>query len=79
MLTQQNFAKVQPGMMMEEVRKMLGKPMKVTPFQLKKEVDYDWRYLEPPNTSKVFTVVFDPDYRVLRTMSVLDPEAEHNR
>jgi hypothetical protein len=27
----------------------------------------------------VFTVVFDPDYRVLRTMSVPDPETERNR
>lgn len=78
-LTPQNFAKVQSGMAMEEVRKMLGKPMKVTPFKLKNEVDYDWRYLEPPNTSMVFTVVFDSDYRVLRTMTVPDPEAERNR
>jgi hypothetical protein len=78
-LTPQNFAKVQPGMMMEDVRKMLGKPMKTTPFKLKNEVHYDWRYLEPPNTSMVFTVVFDPDYRVLRTMSVPDPETERNR
>ena len=78
-LTPQNFAKVQSGMAMEEVRKMLGKPMKVTPFKLKNEVDYDWRYLEPPNTSMVFTVVFDSDYRVLRTMTVPAPEAERNR
>lgn len=78
-LTPQNFAKVQPGMMMEEVRKMLGKPMKMTSFQRKNEVDYDWRYLEPPNTSMVFTVVFDPDYRVLRTLSVPDPAAAQNR
>ena len=33
-LTPENFAKVQPGMMMEDVRKMLGKPMKTTPFAL---------------------------------------------
>ena len=78
-LTPQNFAKIQPGMAMEEVRKMLGKPMKTTSFKLKNEVDYDWRYLEPPNTSMVFTVVFDPDYRVLRTLSVPDPAAEHSR
>ena len=32
-LNKENFAKVQPGMMMEDVRKMLGKPMKVTPFE----------------------------------------------
>ena len=78
-LTPQNFAKVQPGMAMEEVRKMLGKPMKTTSFPLKNEVDYDWRYLEPPNTSMVFTVVFNPDYRVLRTLSVPDPDSVHSR
>ena len=31
-LTPQNFARVLPGMSMEQVRKMLGKPMKVTPY-----------------------------------------------
>ena len=73
-LTPQNFAKVQPGMMMEEVRKMLGKPARITPFERKGEVAYDWRYLESPNTHMVFTVFFDRDYRVLRTGSVVDPE-----
>ena len=73
-LTPQNFAKVQPGMMMEEVRKMLGKPARITPFERQGEVAYDWRYLEPPNTHMVFTVFFDRDYRVLRTGSVVDPE-----
>ena len=73
-LTSQNFAKVQPGMMMEEVRKMLGKPARITPFERQGEVAYDWRYLESPNTHMVFTVFFDRDYRVLRTDSVVDPE-----
>lgn len=72
-LTPENFGKVRPGMMMEEVRRLLGKPMKVTPYDLKKEVDYDWRYLEPPNTSMIFTVTFSNDYRVLRTGSAPDP------
>lgn len=78
-LTPENFAKVQPGMMMEDVRKLLGKPMKITPYDLKREVVYDWRYLEPPNTSMVFSVVFNTDYRVLRTGSVLDPQAPENK
>jgi len=78
-LTPQNFAKVQPGMMMEEVRKMLGKPARITPFELKGEVAYDWRYLESPNTNMVFTVFFDRDYRVLRTGSVVDPDQSSTR
>ena len=73
-----NFAKVQPGMMMEDVRKMLGKPMKQTPYPLKNEIAWDWRYLEPPNTSMVFTVWFSPDYRVLRTSTTLDPDPAIN-
>jgi len=68
-LTPQNFARILPGMPMETVRKMLGKPMKVTPYALKRETHYDWRYLNPPNTPMIFTVVFDPDLRVLGTAS----------
>ena len=75
-LTPRNFALVQPGMVMEDVRKMLGKPMKITPYVLKKEVVYDWRYNEPPNTSMIFSVYFDNDLRVLRTGSMPDPELE---
>ena len=78
-LTPQNVAKVQPGMMMEEVRKMLGKPARITPFERQGEVAYDWRYLEPPNTHMVFTVFFDRDYRVLRTSSVVDPDQSSTR
>ncbi|RYF48157.1 MAG: outer membrane protein assembly factor BamE, partial [Comamonadaceae bacterium] len=70
-----NFAKVQPGMMMEDVRKLLGKPMKQTPYPLRNEIAWDWRYMEPPNTSMVFTVWFNPDYRVLRTSSAADAQA----
>ncbi len=69
-LTPQNFAKVLPGMSMEQVRKMLGKPMKVTPYALQRETHYDWRYLNPPSTPMIFTVVFDADLRVLGTGSV---------
>ena len=74
-----NFAKVQPGMAMEDVRKLLGKPMKKTPLPLKNEHAWDWRYMEPPATSMVFTVWFNADMRVLRTGSSPDPEAPENR
>lgn len=80
-LTPENFARVLPGMDMTEVRKMLGKPMKVTPYGLKGETHYDWRYLDGPNASdsKIFTVVFDRDLKVVSTGSVIDPELERNR
>lgn len=75
-LTPRTFAKVLPGMRMEQVRKMLGKPMKITPYSLKQETHYDWRYLSDPNTPRIFTAVFDPDLRVIRTGSVDDPKTE---
>ena len=68
-LTPQNFNAVLPGMSMERVRKMLGKPMKVTPFALSQQTHYDWRYLNPPNTAMIFTVVFNTDLRVVSTAS----------
>ena len=74
-LTPANFAKVQPGMMMEEVRKLLGKPGKVVPYELKKETYYNWRYLaDQNNTSMIFSVVMSGDMKVLRTETGLDPE-----
>jgi hypothetical protein len=78
-LNPRTFAQVQPGMSMEQVRRLLGKPMKTTPYALKNEIAWDWRYLEPPNTSMVFTVWFDPTYHVLRTSTAPDPEATENR
>ena len=71
-LAPQNFAKVLPGMPMETVRKMLGKPMKVTPYALSQTTHYDWRYLNPPTTAMIFSVVFDRDLRVVSTGSVIE-------
>ena len=80
-LNPRTFAQVQPGMMMEDVRRMLGKPMKITQYALKRETHYDWRYFENPGVgeSQVFTVVFDADLKVVRTMSVRDPDLDRNR
>jgi Domain of unknown function (DUF4309) len=78
-LTPANFAKVQPGMMMENVRKMLGKPAKVITYDLKKETYYNWRYLtDQNNTSMIFSAVMDSNLRVLRTETGLDPEDARN-
>ena len=78
-LTQANFAKVQPGMMMEEVRKLLGKPGKVVPYEIKRETYYNWRYLaDQNNTSMIFSVVMDSNLKVLRTETGLDPEDPKN-
>lgn len=71
-LSPQTFTQVLPGMSMETVRKMLGKPMKITPYPLKRQLHYDWRYLNPPSTAMIFTVVFDADLRVVNTASYLE-------
>lgn len=75
-LTPQNFAKIEPGMMMEDVRKMLGKPAKTMTFALKQETHYDWRWVQQPMQPKLFTVVFNRDMRVVSTGSIDDPQAE---
>lgn len=80
-LNERTFAQIQPGMPMEAVRRMLGKPMKITTYALKQETHYDWRWRNGPNESdsQVFTVVFNPDLRVVSTMSVRDPDLERDR
>jgi outer membrane protein assembly factor BamE (lipoprotein component of BamABCDE complex) len=77
-LTPENFAKVRPGMPMEDVRRLLGKPMKITPYELRRETEWDWRFLQPPNSSMVFTVTFNADQYVLRTATAPDPQAPEN-
>jgi hypothetical protein len=68
-LTARNFASIEQGMMMEDVRKILGKPAKTSYFSLKKQTHYDWRWLEAPNQPKMFTVIFDADLRVVSSAS----------
>ncbi|HPK31884.1 MAG: outer membrane protein assembly factor BamE [Ottowia sp.] len=67
-LNPHNFARVQPGMTMEQVRQMLGKPARQVPYKLKNEIDWSWRFLDTAaNEKKMFFVTFSPDYRVIRT------------
>ena len=66
------FEQVRPGMTQQDVRRMLGKPATRTPYDLKRETDWDGRYVEPPTTEMLFTVTFDPDGRVLRTSRTLE-------
>ena len=71
-----NFEKVRPGMRMEDVRRMLGRPAAQQDFPLRNESAWDWRWMQPPNTSMLFTVWFDRDWRVVRSETRPDPEAE---
>ena len=68
-LSPQIFKLVLPGMRVEQVRKLLGKPMKITPYALKQQTEYDWRYAGSPTAPHIFTTVFDADLRVVSTGS----------
>ena len=68
-LTPQNFEKILPGMTQEQVRRMLGKPSKMVPYELKKEIEWDWNWIDPPTRKMLFTVVFGPDLLVNKSYS----------
>ncbi|MDA7416669.1 outer membrane protein assembly factor BamE [Xenophilus arseniciresistens] len=70
------FARVQPGMPMEELRKLLGRPAKVTPYALKRETEWEWRWVQAPNSDMVFTAVLNEQQYVVRSGSTPDRRAE---
>jgi hypothetical protein len=78
-LTPENFARVVPGMRLDEVRRMLGKPAKVTPYALKRETHVDWRFASDAQVPQMFTVVHGADQVVLRTETGPDPDAPETR
>jgi hypothetical protein len=77
-LTPENFAKVQPGMAMEDLRKLLGKPARRTPYPLKNETAWEWRWVQPPNSPMVFVATLDDDQRVVSAGSSPDRSTEAN-
>ncbi|VTU20577.1 hypothetical protein H6CHR_01414 [Variovorax sp. PBL-H6] len=77
-LTPENFARVQPGMAMEDLRKLLGKPARRMPYPLKKQTEWEWRWVQPPNSPMVFTATLNDDQRVVSAGSSPDRSAEAN-
>jgi hypothetical protein len=71
LLNADNLARVKPGLTQNEVRTLLGRPMKMVPYALKNEEVWDWRF-RPQNESKIFSVTFGPDKRVLATLVMDD-------
>ena len=65
------FAKVRPGMDQQEIRRLLGQPAKRASYPLKNEAEWDWNWIDPPNTKMLFTVVFDAQGRVVRSGSTV--------
>jgi len=75
-----NFGRVQPGMRMEDVRKLLGKPARVTPYPLKREMTYEWRYIETPNQQMAFVVDFDDASMTVKQAATMpDPNSPDAR
>ena len=77
-LTPENFAKVNAGMGMEDLRRLLGKPARRTPYPLRNETEWEWRWMQPPNSPMVFIAVLDADQRVVRSGSSTDRSVEAN-
>ncbi|VTU21722.1 SmpA / OmlA family protein [Variovorax sp. PBL-E5] len=77
-LTPENFARVQPGMTAQALRRLLGKPARRTPYPLKNETEWEWRWMQPPNSPMVFTAVLGEDQHVLRSGSSPDRGTEAN-
>ena len=65
-------------MALDEVRRRLGRPAKITPYALSGETHHDWRFLEPPQERKMFTVISTDGRTVARTQVGPDMDApEH--
>ena len=77
-LTPENFAKVNAGMGMEDLRRLLGKPARRTPYPLRNETEWEWRWMQPPSSPMVFIAVLDADQRVVRSGSSTDRSVEAN-
>ncbi len=68
-----NFARIGPGTEKTQVRRFLGLPAKTQFFKLKNEEVWDWRYVDGQE-SRIFSVTFDADGKVVSTGTMLDPK-----
>jgi hypothetical protein len=68
-LSARYFAMVQPGMTQPQVRDLLGRPAKRTPYRLSQTEVWDWQYLDGQQ-EKLFSVTFDADGLVKSTGSM---------
>ena len=75
LLNEDNFARITPGMGAQAVRDTLGRPAEQKRFDLKKEEVWSWRY-KPVNESRLFTVTFGPEGKVIGTARADDPREQ---
>lgn len=74
-LTPANFAKIVPGLSAAEVRRSLGRPAAIRPYALRGEEVWEWRFQQGQET-RLFSVSFGRDGRVMATGDQLDPKAQ---
>lgn len=75
LLNEDNFARIVPGMDAQQVRDTLGRPAEQKRYDLKNEEVWSWRY-KPVNESRLFTVTFGVDGKVLATAKADDPREQ---
>jgi hypothetical protein len=75
LLNDDNFARVQPGMEPQQVRDLLGRPAEQRRYELKNEEVWSWRY-KPVNESRMFSVTFGPDRKVVGAAKGDDPREQ---
>ena len=73
LLNADNFAKVKPGLGQQAVRQLLGRPANTTPYALKNEEVWDWRFKHNGQESKLFSVTFDRNGQVVSAATADDP------
>ena len=66
-LTDEYFAKIQPGMARDAVRRLIGRPGQAMPFPNLQEEVWSWKYEAGPGDPWFFNVHFAPDGTVKRT------------
>ncbi len=67
-LTPENFARVQPGMTRQQIRRLLGKPASVQFFELKQEEVWEWKeQTSQPGSDMRFNVYFSNTGQVTQT------------
>lgn len=74
LLTEDNFARVRPGMSRDEVRRLLGAPTEQVRFERRQEDVWSWRFMADQNRSTFFNVHFGYDGRVRSTSRSPDPQ-----
>lgn len=77
-LNRESFARVVVGMAPDDVVRLLGRPMQITPYSLSGLTYYEWRYLDGPTreNSAIFFAIFDKSMRATATGSVRDPDLD---